>query len=134
MTDKELINKAIEALKYSYSPYSEFSVGVALLCMNGNVYTGCNIENASFSATLCAERTAFAKALSEGVKDFLTIAIVGGKKGKITDFCLPCGVCRQVMAEFCSDNFKIIIFNGKETKTYTLNSLLPQSFGREDLC
>lgn len=134
MTDKELINKAIEALKYSYSPYSEFSVGVALLCMNGNVYTGCNIENASFSATLCAERTAFAKALSEGVKDFLTIAIVGGKKGKITDFCLPCGVCRQVMAEFCSDNFKIIIFNGKETKTYTLNLLLPQSFGREDLC
>ena len=102
--------------------------------MNGNVYTGCNIDNASFSATLCAERTAFAKALSEGVKDFLTIAIVGGKKGKITDFCLPCGVCRQVMAEFCSDNFKIIIFNGKETKTYTLNSLLHQSFGREDLC
>ena len=134
MTDDKLIKTALNALKNSYSPYSQFKVGAALICENGKIYTGTNIENASFSATLCAERTAIAKAVSEGETKFGAIAIVGGKGGNITDYCLPCGICRQVMAEFCSEDFKIITFNGKDIKTFTLNSLLPQSFGRNSLC
>lgn len=125
---KSLINKAFEAMQGAYSPYSEFKVGAALLCKNGNIYTGCNIENSSFSATNCGERTAFFKAVSEGEKDFEAIVIVGGKKGEITDFCMPCGICRQVMAEFCSPNFEIITTNGKEIKVKKLRELLPESF------
>lgn len=128
MTDFELINKAKDAMKFSYSPYSEFKVGSALLCKNGKVFTGVNIENASFSATNCAERTAFFKAISEGEKDFCKIAVVGGKGGKITDFCPPCGVCRQVMAQFCEKDFEILLFNGEIIKKYTLEEILPVSF------
>lgn len=128
MTDFELINKAKDAMRFSYSPYSDFKVGSALLCKNGKVFTGVNIENASFSATNCAERTAFFKALSEGEKDFCKIAVVGGKGGKITDFCPPCGVCRQVMAQFCEKDFEILLFNGEIIKKYFLEEILPVSF------
>lgn len=134
MTDMELINKAICAMNQSYSPYSEFCVGAALISKNGKVYTGTNIENAAFSATVCAERTAFFKAVSEGEKEFSKIAIVGGKKGDIKDFCFPCGVCRQVMSEFCEDDFSILTYNGNEIKRISLKDLLPLGFGGADLC
>ena len=134
MDNKELIEKAVQSLKYSYSPYSEFSVGASLLTKEGNLYTGCNIENASYSATVCAERTAFFSALSKGEKNFFKIAIVGGKYGKINDFCYPCGVCRQVMSEFCHDDFEIVLFNGEEIKTFKLGELLPYGFGSDNLC
>lgn len=129
ISDSELIKKATSMLKFSYSPYSSFCVGAALLSKNEKIYTGCNIENAAFGPSNCAERTAFFKAISEGQKEFTKIAIVGGKNGKIDDFCSPCGVCRQVMAEFCSKDFKIILANSKnEIKTFTLEELLPESF------
>ena len=98
---EKLIDTAIEQLKFSYTPYSNFKVGAALLAKNGEIYTGCNIENASYTPTNCAERTAFFKAVSEGVRDFQAICIVGGKDGQLTEYTAPCGVCRQVMMEFC---------------------------------
>lgn len=125
---KELINKAYEAMQYSYSPYSGFCVGAALLTKSGKIYTGCNIENSAFSPTCCAERTAFFKAVSEGEKDFSAMAIVGGKNGEISEYCYPCGVCRQVMAEFCNADFEIILTNGKDIKAKKLPELLPESF------
>lgn len=125
---KELLNKANEAIQYSYSPYSDFRVGAALLCKNGKIYTGCNIENASYSPTNCAERTAFFKAVSEGEREFCAIAIVGGKNGEITDYCYPCGVCRQVMAEFCDADFEIITACPDGVKSYKLKDLLPEAF------
>ena len=129
MTDRiTLVKKAYEAMKFSYSPYSGFKVGAALLCENGNIYTGCNVENSAFSPTNCAERTAFFKAVSEGERDFVAIAIVGGKNGEIRDFCYPCGVCRQVMSEFCDEDFEIITTDSKEIKSHTLKELLPESF------
>lgn len=129
MTDRiTLVKKAYEAMQYSYSPYSGFKVGAALLCKNGNIYTGCNIENSAYSPTNCAERTAFFKAISEGERDFKAIAIVGGKDGEITDHCYPCGVCRQVMAEFCDRDFEIITASPEGIKTYTLKDLLPEAF------
>ncbi len=129
MTDRNtLVKKAYEAMQYSYSPYSGFKVGAALLCKNGNIYTGCNIENSAYSPTNCAERTAFFKAISEGERDFKAIAIVGGKDGEITDCCYPCGVCRQVMAEFCDGDFEIITATPEGIKTYTLKDLLPEAF------
>lgn len=125
----DLIKKASSMLEFSYAPYSNFHVGAALLTKNGKFFTGCNIENATYGATNCAERTAFFKAISEGEKEFCAIAIVGGKNGKIDDFCSPCGICRQVMAEFCSKDFKIILANSKnEIKTFSLEELLPESF------
>lgn len=126
--DKKLIDNAINAMKNAYSPYSSFKVGSALLCKNGNIYTGANVENSSFSATNCAERTAFFKAVSEGENEFVKIAVVGGKNGEITDYCPPCGVCRQVMAEFCEKDFEIILFNDENIKKYTLDEILPISF------
>lgn len=129
LTDKELVDLAKKAAENSYSPYSGFSVGAALLTKNNKVYLGCNIENSAFSATNCAERTAFFKAISEGERDFVKIAIVGGKNKDFADFCPPCGVCRQVMAEFCDKDFTVIL--GKkddETKNLTLSELLPLSF------
>ncbi|MBR5516190.1 MAG: cytidine deaminase [Clostridia bacterium] len=125
---KILLQKAYTAMQKSYSPYSDFKVGAALLCKNGNIYTGCNIENAAFSPTNCAERTAFFKAISEGEREFCAIAVVGGKNAEITDFCMPCGVCRQVMAEFCSGDFEIITANQNEIKTKKLSELLPEGF------
>lgn len=128
---EKLIDTAIEQLKFSYTPYSNFKVGAALLTKSGKIYTGCNIENASYTPTNCAERTAFFKAVSEGVRDFQAICIVGGKDGKLTGYTAPCGVCRQVMMEFCnSKTFQIILAVDKERyEIYTLEELMPFGFG-----
>ena len=132
MDKNVLCQKAINALENSYAPYSNCKVGAALLCKNGNIYTGCNIENASFSPTLCAERTAFAKAISEGDTDFVGIAVVGKKGDTLTAF-TPCGVCRQVMAEFCDSDFIILVVTGKDTfNEYTLSEILPNSFSLKE--
>ena len=119
---EKLIDTAIKQLKFSYTPYSNFKVGAALLTKSGKIYTGCNIENASYTPTNCAERTAFFKAVSEGVRDFQAICIVGGKDGKLTEYTAPCGVCRQVMMEFCNPKtFQIILAVDKERyEIYTL--------------
>ena len=132
---KELIGKALEMRNFSYTPYSHFNVGAAILAKNGKIYTGCNIENASFTPTNCAERTAFFKAVSEGVKEFTAIAIVGGPEGATElDYCAPCGVCRQVMSEFCKDDFLIITAKSEEEyRTETLLENLPYRFGPKDL-
>jgi cytidine deaminase len=129
MTKEELIALAQEAMTHAYAPYSGYQVGAALLTADGRVYQGCNIENASFTPTVCAERTAFFKALYDGVRAFSAIAIVGGKGGHITGFFPPCGVCRQVMREFCGDDFLIHMGGaGGEILTKTLSELLPCSF------
>lgn len=134
MTDKELALKAIEALKNSYSPYSNYKVGAALLTKDGKVYLGCNIENAAFGPTVCAERVAFLKAISEGEKEFLKIAVAGGKNGEITGAFPPCGICRQVMREFCDDDFEIIIVKANnEYDKALLKDLLPYSFKPENV-
>ena len=128
---KLLIEKAFEAQKFCYTPYSNFNVGAALLGANGKIYQGCNIENAAYTPTNCAERTAFFKAVSEGVRDFQAICIVGGKDGKLTEYTAPCGVCRQVMMEFCNPKtFQIILAVDKERyEIYTLEELMPLGFG-----
>ena len=129
MEPKELMNRAKEAMKHSYSPYSGFKVGAALLCADGTVYEGCNIENASYSPTICAERTAFFKAVYDGHRDFTSIAVCGGRDGIISGFFPPCGVCRQVMSEFCSPDFKIYMIGpGDSFKESSLEALLPFSF------
>lgn len=125
-----LMDIAKEARNNSYSPYSNFKVGAALLTKTGKVYKGCNVENQNYVSGCCGEKTAFAKAISEGEKEFEAIAICGGIDGNY-DFCLPCGACRQVMSEFCDNDFKIYITNGKEVKCYTLEELLPHSFELE---
>ena len=133
-TARHLIERALEARKKSYSPYSGFAVGASLLTADGEIYTGANIESSSYTPTVCAERVAFFTAVHAGVKDFAGIAIVGGKAGTdVSAFCAPCGVCRQVMAEFCSQDFPIILFDGQNAKTYTLGELLPESFTKENL-
>ena len=128
---EKLIDTAIEQLQFSYTPYSNFKVGAALLTKSGKIYTGCNIENASYTPTNCAERTAFFKAVSEGVRDFQAICIVGGKDGQLTEYTAPCGVCRQVMMEFCDPKtFQIILAVDKEQyEIYTLEELMPLGFG-----
>lgn len=133
MSKEQLAEFAKEAMKFSYNPYSKYSVGAALLCADGSVYKGCNVENASYGATNCAERTAFFKAISEGKREFVAIAICGGKDGKITEPFPPCGVCRQVMREFCSDNFEIYLVSKNGIESYTLAQLLPMSFAPETI-
>lgn len=129
MKPEILIGYALEAMERAYAPYSGYKVGAALLCADGAVYQGCNIENASFSPTICAERTAFAKAVSEGQREFVAIAVCGGKDGVITGLFPPCGVCRQVMREFCRDDFLIYMAGPNGTiETRTLTQLLPDSF------
>ena len=124
-----LVNKANEAREKSYCPYSGFAVGAALLCSDGTVYTGANIENASYTPTICAERVAFFQAVHEGKREFEAIAIVGGSKGcDINSVCTPCGVCRQVMSEFCKGDFKIILSDGKTDSVFTLDDMLPHRF------
>lgn len=135
---KELVKKALEAQNFSYSPYSNFRVGAALLTKSGKIYTGCNIENVAFSPTNCAERTAFFKAVSEGEKEFKAIAIVGSLKDSKEDereYCAPCGVCRQVMLEFCNiKDFKIILGRSEDDyKEYTLEELLPLAFTKDNI-
>ena len=117
----------------SYSPYSNFRVGAALVGKSGKIYTGCNVENAAYTPTNCAERTAIFKAVSEGEREFTAIAIVGGKGDEIADFCAPCGVCRQVLTEFCDKDFRIILGTPDNVKAYTIAELLPLSFGKGDL-
>ena len=136
--EKSLIEKAFDAQKFCYTPYSNFNVGAALLCADGTIYQGCNIENAAFTPTNCAERTAFFKAVSEGHRDFTAIAIVGNKKGLKAgegDYCAPCGVCRQVMAEFCDlKTFKVIMAKSpEEYMEHTLEEFLPKAFTPKDL-
>ena len=129
MDVERLIEEAMKAREMAYAPYSEFRVGAALLDGDGTIYSGCNIENASYGACNCAERIAIFKAVSEGAGDFRAIAIVGGKDKNVTEFCPPCGICRQVMSEFCdADTFKVILFDGTETRSYLLGDLLPHAF------
>ena len=134
MDVKKLIGEAASAMENSYSPYSRFRVGAALLCKNGKIYKGCNIENSSFPAGICAERTALVKAVSEGDTEFDAIAVVGGRDGETDGFCFPCGICRQMLSEFCADDFKIILCDGKNIREFTLKELLPFKFGSENLC
>ena len=133
--NEQLIDTAIKQLDFSYTPYSGFKVGAALLTKKGEIYTVCNIENASYTPTNCAERTAIFKAVSEGVRDFQAICIVGGKNGVLTDYAAPCGVCRQVMMEFCDpETFQIILAVSRDKyDIFTLKELLPFGFGTDNL-
>lgn len=135
MTEKELIAAALRAREASYSPYSGYQVGAALLTQEGSVYTGCNIENAAYTPTNCAERTAFFKAVSEGKRRFAAIAVAGSPKGEVTQFAWPCGVCRQVMMEFCDPESFVVIAAKSETeyRKKLLKELLPEGFGPENL-
>ena len=130
MTDKELINAAFAAMEYAYAPYSGYKVGAALLSRSGKIYKGCNVENAAYGPTNCAERTAIFKAVSEGDREFSKIAVVGGKNGAVKDYFVPCGVCRQVMAEFGNpEEFRILVAKDvNDYKTFILKELLPESF------
>jgi len=132
---KTLIKEALIAKEYAYVPYSNFRVGAALLTTGGKIYRGCNIENAAYSPSNCAERTAFFKAVSEGEKSFQAIAVTGGDKNKEGEYCPPCGVCRQVMAEFCNPDTFLVIFANSENdyKIYTLNDILPFNFNKSNL-
>lgn len=132
---EEMIELAMGQLAYSYAPYSNFKVGAALLTESGKLYTGCNIENAAYTPTNCAERTAFFKAVSEGERSFQAICVVGGKDGILTEYAAPCGVCRQVMMEFCDpDRFRIILATGKDQyEVFTLKELLPLGFGPDNI-
>ena len=133
---RELAAKSLAGIKNSYAPYSHFHVSAVLLSENGNIYTGNNIENAAYTPSVCAERCAFFKAVSEGERSFTAIAVVGGPEGASEfDWCAPCGVCRQVMKEFChEDAFQIILARSvKEYKVYTLAELLPMGFGPDNL-
>ena len=135
MNNSELISAALEARERSYCPYSGFAVGAALECADGSIYLGCNIENSAFGPTVCAERTAFFKAVSDGKTDFAKIAVVGGKAGEVPcDYCPPCGVCRQVMQEFCKPDFEILIAkNADEYKSLTLAEILPLGFSKPEV-
>lgn len=136
MEYRALMNLAVDARKSAYSPYSNFAVGAALLCSDGSVFIGCNIENAAFTPTVCAERTAFFKAVSEGKREFKAIAVAGGRAGSPPDeLVAPCGVCRQVMIEFCGDQtFDIILGDsGENIHVYKLEAILPLGFGPKNL-
>ncbi len=134
MTDRELIAVAFDAMRRAYTPYSHHQVGAALLTRSGKVYAGCNIENAAFSPTVCAERTAFFKAVYDGERAFDKIAVVGGLDGIVTDYFSPCGVCRQVMSEFCEDDFSVIIAKSEDDYLVkTLNDLLSCRFSPQHL-
>ncbi len=128
-----LIGIAVEAMKTAYAPYSGFLVGAALETEDGKIYTGRNIENASYGATVCAERTAFFRAVGEGERNFRRIAVVGGKGGEITSFSWPCGICRQVMREFCGDGFEILSFDGNSVASAKMKDLLPSPFSKDIL-
>lgn len=133
MDSRELVKIAIDAMAKAYTPYSGFKVGAALLTEDGEVYIGCNIENAAYSPTVCAERVAFFSAVRDGKRKFTKIAVVGGMEGKLSSFTYPCGVCRQVMREFCDDDFVLVVSDGKDIKEHTLTDILPYSFSPKDL-
>ena len=130
---KALITAAAGARELSYAPYSNFCVGAALLARDGRIFTGCNVENAAYSPTNCAERTAVFKAVSEGVREFAAIAVVGGKRGEISPLCAPCGVCRQVLAEFCPPDFPVVLGTPEDFRVYALNEILPLAFTAVEL-
>ena len=133
MKTEELIAMAVEAMGHAYVPYSGYKVGAALLCADGSVYCGCNIENAAYSPTICGERTAFFKAVYDGHRDFTAIAVCGGKDGVLSGIFPPCGVCRQVMREFCRDDFLIYLVGADGYyETRTLAQLLPDGFSRQE--
>ncbi len=123
-----LIEKAKEAQTNSYAPYSNFNVGASLLCSDGTIYKGCNVENSSYGATICAERSAIANAISDGKREFVAMAIVGGKDMSEQDRLFPCGMCRQVLSEFCDENFEIVIYVDEKPKIFKLGKLLPNGF------
>ena len=133
MNHQELYSLAESARKKAYAPYSHFTVGAALLTQSGKVYLGCNIENAAYGAVNCAERTAFFTAVCEGERDFAAIAIAGGRQGEVGDVCAPCGICRQVMAEFCTPDFEVVLALGEGVRSYRLDEILPLSFTKENL-
>ena len=133
MENLELLKLAIKAREMAYAPYSGFKVGAALLAKSGKVYLGCNVENASYTPTNCAERTAFFKAVSEGEREFEKIAIVGGMGDNLSDSCPPCGVCRQVIAEFCDGDFVIVLGTEKRVLEYKLSDILPLAFTTKSL-
>ena len=133
MTDRELIDIALCAMKNAYAPYSKCLVGAAILCDDGSVYSGCNVENASFGATNCAERTAVFKAVSDGKKKFTAVAVVGGRGGKVSEAFPPCGICRQVLSEFASEDMRVILFDGENIITHKFDDVLPFSFTIENL-
>ena len=133
MTDKELMSLAVQAREKSYSPYSHFKVGAALLGKSGKVYLGCNVENAAYTPTNCAERTAVFKAVSDGEQELGAIASGGGKGDEIAPLCAPCGVCRQVLAEFCDRDFRLVLGTPENIQTFTFAEILPYSFGKSDL-
>ncbi len=133
MSDKELMELAVAARERAYAPYSGFFVGAALLGKSGRVYTGCNVENASYTPTNCAERTAVFKAVSEGEREFEAIAVVGGKGESLSELCAPCGVCRQVLAEFCEGDLRVVLGRPDALTVTDLQSLLPYTFGKKDL-
>ena len=129
MSEKELCKEAIDAMKNAYAPYSGYKVGAALLTEKGKLFAGCNIENAAYTPTVCAERVALFNAISSGERNFTAIAVAGGKDGVISGAFPPCGVCRQVMAEFCAPDFTVLVVTGEDSyKKYTLNELFPQAF------
>ena len=132
MKDTELIRLADAARKNAYAPYSGFTVGAALLASDGTVTLGCNVENASYGATVCAERVAVSRAVADGKRDFAAIAVVGGRQGKSAETAFsPCGVCRQVLREFCRDDFRVLVGNGEEIVCHTLGGLLPVGFSSD---
>ncbi len=128
MTELQLCDAAVNAMRSAYAPYSNFYVGAALLCESGRVYTGCNIENASYSVTCCAERVALFGAVAAGERDFKAIAIVGGKQGNFGPACAPCGVCRQALSEFCPPDMRVLLVTSDGYEEYTLADLIPKSF------
>lgn len=129
MNEKELCKEAIDAMKNAYAPYSGYKVGAALLTEKGKLFAGCNIENAAYTPTVCAERVALFNAISSGERNFTAIAVAGGKDGVISGAFPPCGVCRQVMAEFCAPDFTVLVVTGEDSyKKYTQNELFPQAF------
>lgn len=129
-----LVDRALAAREKSYCPYSGFAVGAALLAADGTIYTGANIESASFTPTVCAERVAMFTAVHKGERNFTALAVVGGKSGaEVSAYCAPCGVCRQVLSEFCAPDFPVILFDGKSSKVIPLSTLLPAGFGKADL-
>ncbi len=133
MTDLQLMQAAVRARKASYAPYSGFRVGAALLAASGRVYEGCNIENAAYTPTVCAERVAFFKAVSAGERAFVAIAVTGGSEEEPNAFCAPCGVCRQVMAEFCDADFRLVLGNAEGIEIHSFGEILPFAFGKQDL-
>ena len=128
MKPEELMAQAKLAMEKAYAPYSKFQVGAALLGADGEVYTGCNVENAAYSPTMCAERVAVGKAVSNGCREFVALAVCGGKEGRPENFCTPCGVCRQVLVEFCKKDFPVYVTDGNTIQAFTLEQLLPAQF------